>query len=222
MTNSRSVLIARLLHVSSTSRLSQGTQYLASIPQLVRCICRQHKLCTRKTELALEVKFYLDVHWVYMAMRTNADQLKWRYTYFRVACVSTASEIALPGQYVVSHVKQERKKKSVYTIYKARLEMSRQKCFPFPKTSASRSREKKKGNNGVNAWTLASYPTTALAPRVGRTSPNQFGSRRHSAEQASVEHLTSSRTLGPGARGHLPRHQACAAFHIVEKGAWLK
>ena len=37
----------------------------------------QHKLCTRKTVLALEVKFYLDVHWVYMDMATSADQLKW-------------------------------------------------------------------------------------------------------------------------------------------------
>ena len=38
----------------------------------------QHKLCTRKTGLALEVKLDLDVHWVFMAMATNADHLKWR------------------------------------------------------------------------------------------------------------------------------------------------
>ena len=35
----------------------------------------QHKLCTRKTVLALEVKFYLDIDWISMAMATNADQL---------------------------------------------------------------------------------------------------------------------------------------------------
>ena len=38
----------------------------------------QHELCTRKTELALEVKCYLDVHWVHMTTATNADQWKWR------------------------------------------------------------------------------------------------------------------------------------------------
>ena len=38
----------------------------------------QYEWCTRKTELALETKFYLDFHEVYMAMATNADQRKWR------------------------------------------------------------------------------------------------------------------------------------------------
>ena len=48
----------------------------------------QHiKLRTRKTVLALEVKFYLDVHWGYMAMATNADQLKWRQ--IRISAVSS-------------------------------------------------------------------------------------------------------------------------------------
>ena len=39
----------------------------------------QHKLCTRKKEGALEVKFYLDIHRVYIARGTNADQRKWRW-----------------------------------------------------------------------------------------------------------------------------------------------
>ena len=34
----------------------------------------QHNLCTRKTEVALETKFDLDFHRVYMAMATNSDQ----------------------------------------------------------------------------------------------------------------------------------------------------
>ena len=38
----------------------------------------KNRACTRKTGLALEVKFYLDVHRVCMAMAMNADQLKWR------------------------------------------------------------------------------------------------------------------------------------------------
>ena len=39
----------------------------------------QHKLCTRKIELALEVKFYLDVHWVTRPWRrtlANGNDLK--------------------------------------------------------------------------------------------------------------------------------------------------
>ena len=44
-----------------------------------------HILCTKKTVLALEVKFYLDVHWVYMAMATNIDQLNWRLRHISVA-----------------------------------------------------------------------------------------------------------------------------------------
>ena len=38
----------------------------------------QHKSYIRKTELALEVKFQLDVRWVHMAMATNAHRQKWR------------------------------------------------------------------------------------------------------------------------------------------------
>ena len=61
----------------------------------------QYKLCTRKTVLALEVKFYLDVHWISMATVTNADQLndvkyafsadqrKWRQ--IRISAVSGQS-----------------------------------------------------------------------------------------------------------------------------------
>ena len=54
----------------------------------------QHKLCTRKTELALEVKFRLDVHWVYMATATNADQRKWRQ--LRNSAVSTLPRFLSP------------------------------------------------------------------------------------------------------------------------------
>ena len=43
----------------------------------------QHELCTRKTELALEVKFYLDFH---TSMATNTDQRKWRQ--IRISAVS--------------------------------------------------------------------------------------------------------------------------------------
>ena len=38
----------------------------------------QHKLYTRKTELVLEMKVYLDFHRVYMAMATNTGQRQWR------------------------------------------------------------------------------------------------------------------------------------------------
>ena len=58
MTNSKSVLIARL-HASKTSKLSRETQYLASIlsDTFVKCIFRN-------ISCALEVKFHLDFHWV--------------------------------------------------------------------------------------------------------------------------------------------------------------
>ena len=46
----------------------------------------QHKLCTRKMELALEVKFNLDFHWVYTSMVANADRWKWRQ--IRISAVS--------------------------------------------------------------------------------------------------------------------------------------
>ena len=39
---------------------------------------RLYKYRTRTTELTLELKFYLDVHWVYMAIATNADRRNWR------------------------------------------------------------------------------------------------------------------------------------------------
>ena len=52
----------------------------------------QHKSCTWKTDLALEVKFHLDVHWVYMAMATNAGQLKWRQMR-----ISARAPVVLPG-----------------------------------------------------------------------------------------------------------------------------
>ena len=62
------------LHGRQTSILSQETQYLASIltDKLVTMHLPQHRLCPEKTELALEIKFYLDVHSVCMAM---ADKL---------------------------------------------------------------------------------------------------------------------------------------------------
>ena len=72
--NSRSVLIA----LSSRS-LNVKTQYSASTltdKLVIPMHLPQHKLCTRKTELALEVKFYLDVHRVYMAMAMNVHQLE--------------------------------------------------------------------------------------------------------------------------------------------------
>ena len=51
----------------------------------------RRELCTRRAEFALEVKFYLDVHWVYMAIAKNADQLKWRQ--IRISAVSAWSSI---------------------------------------------------------------------------------------------------------------------------------
>ena len=42
---------------------------------------RQHKLCTRNTEVALEIQFYLDFHQVYVAMATTAGQWRWRDMY---------------------------------------------------------------------------------------------------------------------------------------------
>ena len=61
---------------SSSSSVNVKTQYWAPIlkHKLVQCVCR-NILCTRKTEPALDVKFYLDIHRVYMAMATNTDQL---------------------------------------------------------------------------------------------------------------------------------------------------
>ena len=52
----------------------------------------QHKLCTRKTELALKMRFYLDFHWVYMTMAMNTGQRKWRQM-----CISMVSERVTAG-----------------------------------------------------------------------------------------------------------------------------
>ena len=38
----------------------------------------EHELCTSKTELALELKFHVEIHRIYMAMVTNTGQWKWR------------------------------------------------------------------------------------------------------------------------------------------------
>ena len=80
MTNSSAVLIARL-HARQRSKLSLDTYWYVSSMHLA-----QHELSTKETELALEVKFHQDVHWVYMAMAMNADPLKWRQ--IRVSAVS--------------------------------------------------------------------------------------------------------------------------------------
>ena len=46
-----------------------------------------HKLCTRKTMLALVVRFYLYVKWICMAMATNAEQIIWHQ--ISISVVST-------------------------------------------------------------------------------------------------------------------------------------
>ena len=46
----------------------------------------QRTLCTRKTEIALKMKFHLDFDRVYMARATNADQ--WRPRHTRISAVS--------------------------------------------------------------------------------------------------------------------------------------
>ena len=102
-----SILSQRLLHKmtkvqgsfdSSSSRLlkskrSQETQYLLdAFIKYFRVHLSQQKLCTRKTELALEGKFHPDFHWV-TSMATNADQRKWRH--IRISAVS--SQAAWPS-----------------------------------------------------------------------------------------------------------------------------
>ena len=49
----------------------------------------QYKLCTRKTELALGVKFCRGVHRVHMALVTNADQWMWRPVCISEVCTSS-------------------------------------------------------------------------------------------------------------------------------------
>ena len=70
MTNSRAVLIAE--------KLNTQPRYF-QIGSLVHYLS-QHKLCTRKMELAIEMKFYLDFHWVTHPWRrrlTNGSDIKY-------------------------------------------------------------------------------------------------------------------------------------------------
>ena len=66
MTNSRTVFTVRI-HACSTSILSHETQYFYTLDTFRynrNMHLSQHKSCTRKMELALEVNFHLDSHWV--------------------------------------------------------------------------------------------------------------------------------------------------------------
>ena len=65
---------------------------------------QQHNLCTRKQSFAREVKFYVCVHRVSMAMATNADQLKWRQIRISAVSVSTPRR-ARVGNYRNASVK---------------------------------------------------------------------------------------------------------------------
>ena len=59
---------------------AQNDEYLASMltDKLLLCICRNINCAQWKQSLHSRLKFYLDVRRVYIAMATNADQLKWR------------------------------------------------------------------------------------------------------------------------------------------------
>ena len=55
----------------------------------------ENNLCTMKTELALEVKFHLDFHRVYVAMATNVDQRQWRQIHISAVPQSPISTLLL-------------------------------------------------------------------------------------------------------------------------------
>ena len=88
MANSSVFSIARI-HACWTSKRIQGTQYVASkiSDNFIKCICRNIKLCTRKMELATEVKFYLDFHHLWRRTPTNGSDVKHAFP----RCLSAAT-----------------------------------------------------------------------------------------------------------------------------------
>ena len=80
MAHSSAVFIVRMKQACQTSNVWQETHYLASMLTdtfVLKVHLAQYTLCTRKTELALKVKFYLDFHWVTRAtLVTNGSDVK--------------------------------------------------------------------------------------------------------------------------------------------------
>ena len=82
MTISRAAVLIARLHARWTSKLSQETQYLASILSntVIKYICRNISYAPGKSEFALEVTFDLDFHWVTRPWRrtlTNGSDFKY-------------------------------------------------------------------------------------------------------------------------------------------------